>query len=217
MSGASLGKPEQRPAMLGNPQFVGAAVKLPEPDIGGSGGKGHSLLAIFKQVFDAQSSAPLNQQGAPTSAVCRPMTKSAARTVPRYSSQMDGVLNRTSVSGGRFFSLQVPALHRPVVDAVVLRGICSGRERSWILPFQDFDRQVGRRNADRLERLNKAADGSLPDKRIVGPVDRRGRQRGQIGCDLRRDKGLAFAVGKYRQNDHDRIARHLRQFGDEPE
>ena len=56
--------PEQRPAMFGNPQFIGIPVKLPEPDVCRSGRKRHPLLALLEQVLGALSPAPLNQQGA---------------------------------------------------------------------------------------------------------------------------------------------------------
>ena len=36
---------EQRSAVLGRPQPIGVPVKLPEPDIGGGGSKGHPLFA----------------------------------------------------------------------------------------------------------------------------------------------------------------------------
>src|SRR5215510_10586537 len=153
--------PEQFSAMLCNPQFVGVPVILPEPNICGSGGKGYSLLAISKQAFEAQSSTPLNQQRANQYRLQADNEEraenGAAILVP------DGrILEHYSCAGRQVIFAQVPLLHRPIVDAVVLSRICSRRKRRWSFPVQDFDRQVARRNAYRPERFNEAAAGSLP-------------------------------------------------------
>jgi hypothetical protein len=48
--------------MFGGPQFVGCPIKLPQSDTGGSGGKGHAVLALLKRFLRLPAPAPLKQQ-----------------------------------------------------------------------------------------------------------------------------------------------------------